>query len=245
MCQERSDYEFHGICDHHRRRRLGSDGCADRLGGGRSAPSCCWNGRRAPEKKLLATGNGRCNLSNRRLSLAHYHGGQPEFARPALEAFDSGAATDYFRSLGLLTVTEASGRVYPATDSANSVADVLRLTLQQRPNVTLRTASEVIGLRREAAGFAVWTAEETFSAARVIVCAGGLAGTKLGGVDLGYKLLQSVGHRRTRLYPALVQVRTETGFVRSLKGVRCEAEVAYGRERRRGELQFTEYGVSR
>lgn len=195
-------------------------------------------------KKLLATGNGRCNLSNRRLSLAHYHGGQPEFARPALEAFDSGAATDYFRSLGLLTVTEASGRVYPATDSANSVADVLRLTLQQRPNVTLRTASEVIGLRREAAGFTVWTAEETFSAARVIVCAGGLAGTKLGGVDLGYKLLQSVGHRRTRLYPALVQVRTETGFVRSLKGVRCEAEVAYGRERRRGELQFTEYGVS-
>ena len=102
----------------------------------------------------------------------------------------------------------------------------------------------MIGLRREAAGFAVWTAEETFSAARVIVCAGGLAGTKLGGVDLGYKLLQSVGHRRTRLYPALVQVRTETGFVRSLKGVRCEAEVAYGRERRRGELQFTEYGVS-
>ena len=125
-------------------------------------------------KKLLATGNGRCNLSNRRLSLAHYHGGQPEFARPALEAFDSGAATDYFRSLGLLTVTEASGRVYPATDSANSVADVLRLTLQQRPNVTLRTASEVIGLRREAAGFTVWTAEETFSAARVIVCAGGI-----------------------------------------------------------------------
>lgn len=195
-------------------------------------------------RKLLATGNGRCNLSNRRLSPAHYHGEQPGFVRPALEAFDSEAATDYFRSLGLLTVTEPSGRVYPASDSANSVADVLRLTLCQRPNVTVRTASEVLSLRRDSAGFAADTAETTFRADRAIVCAGGLAGTKLGGVDLGYRLLQGLGHRRTRLYPALVQVRTETGFVRSLKGVRCDAEVRYGREVRRGELQFTEYGVS-
>ncbi len=195
-------------------------------------------------KKLLATGNGRCNLTNRDLSLGHYHGNQPEFCAYALEQFGTQETLDFFRSLGLLTVTEDSGRVYPYSDSANSVADVLRLHLEQRENVELVTSCEITSLRRKNKRFELQGGEESYYFDSVILCAGGVAGGKLGGTDLGYKLLSSFGHKRTKLYPALVQLRTDTTFVRSLKGVRCEAAVRFRGQECRGELQFTDYGVS-
>ncbi len=191
-------------------------------------------------RKLLATGNGRCNLSNQNLELSHYHGEQPEFCRPALEAFGVGAALDYFRSLGLLTVTEPSGRVYPYSDSANSVADVLRLPLEQRKNVEILTGREILSLQRKKGRFIA----DGIEADKVIVCCGGMAGSKLGGTELGYKLLGSLGHSRTKLYPSLVQLRTDTRWVRSLKGVRAEAQVRLNGQCRRGEVQFTDYGIS-
>ncbi len=191
-------------------------------------------------RKLLATGNGRCNLSNRNLELSHYHGEQPEFCRPALEAFGVEAALDYFRSLGLLTVTEPSGRVYPYSDSANSVADVLRLPLEQRENVEILTGREILSLQRKKGRFVA----DGIEADKVIVCCGGMAGSKLGGTELGYKLLSGLGHSRTKLYPSLVQLRTDTRWVRSLKGVRAEAQVRLNGQCHRGEVQFTDYGIS-
>ena len=127
-----------------------------------------------------------------------------------------------FRSMGLLTVTEPGGRVYPASDSANSVADVLRLTLAGRQNVTLHAGCEITELRPLKGGFSVRLGDESCLFDRVIVCAGGAAGGKLGGTDLGYRLLTALGHSRTKLQPSLVQLRTEPTWVRSLKGVRCE-----------------------
>ena len=73
-------------------------------------------------KKLLATGNGRCNLTNRNIRLSRYHGEQPEFARFALEIFYVGRTLAFFERLGLLTVTEDSGKVYPLSDQASHFA---------------------------------------------------------------------------------------------------------------------------
>ncbi|MBQ7871977.1 MAG: aminoacetone oxidase family FAD-binding enzyme [Oscillospiraceae bacterium] len=195
-------------------------------------------------RKLLATGNGRCNLSNENLSPEHYHGETPDFCTYALRYFDTARTLDFFRSLGLLTVTEPGGRIYPASDSANSVADVLRLHLEQAENVTIETGCEITALRRRKGVFCAEAEDRSFEAERVILCAGGAAGGKLGGTELGYKLLRSFGHSRTKLYPALVQLRTDTTYVRSLKGVRCQALVRAGRHEALGELQFTDYGVS-
>ena len=195
-------------------------------------------------RKLLATGNGRCNLTNRNMEISHYHGNAPEFCRYALETYGPERILDFFRSLGLVTVTEKSGRVYPYSDSANSVADVLRLPLEQSPNVTLVTGCEVTSLRRKKGKFYAEAGERIFEGDCAIVCAGGLAGGKLGGTDMGYRLLSSFGHSRTGLYPSLVQLRTETSLIRSLKGVRCEAAVRSSGKTYRGEVQFTEYGVS-
>ena len=199
-------------------------------------------------RKLLATGNGRCNLSNRNLTPKNYHGENAGFCEYALSRFGPEQTLAWFRALGLLTAAEESGRVYPVSDSANSVVDVLRLALAQRENVELRAGCEAQALRKKRGKFEVVLPEETLTGEAVIVCAGGCAGGKLGGTELGYRLLEGMGHHRTRLCPALVQLRTDTTYVRALKGVRCDARVTYRApgtaEERRGEVQFTEYGVS-
>lgn len=199
-------------------------------------------------RKLLATGNGRCNLSNTGLGEENYHGAERHFVLPALEAFPVSETLDFFRSLGLLTVTEPSGRVYPRSDQAGSVVDVLRFSVQAAGAQT-RAGEEVLALHRQGGGFLVETASGREYFDRVIVCCGGLAGEKLGGTKSGYTLLASLGHSRTKLFPSLVQLKTENTFVRSLKGVRSDAEVTLLQSgkavaRSAGEVQFTDYGVS-
>lgn len=199
-------------------------------------------------RKLLATGNGRCNLTNLHASPAHYHGGDPEFVTAALERFSVGDTLEFFRSIGLITVAEASGRVYPFSDQANSVVDVLRFALEQR-GVELRCGCEVLSIGKKARGYTVKTAEEGFYCDKLIVACGGAAGGKLGGTDLGYKLLKSMGHTVTALHPSLVQLKTDTAATRSLKGVRADAGLTLKRNGaaaavNAGEVQFTDFGIS-
>ena len=199
-------------------------------------------------RKLQATGNGRCNLSNLHAAAGGYHGAQPSFADYAIGQFPPEAALRWFRSLGLFTVAEASGRVYPYSDQANSVVDILRFALE-KPNITVKLGFEVEKVKKTADGFRVSSKEETVSCDRLIVACGGLAGTKLGGSMSGYKLLRSLGHSCTKLRPTLVQLKTNWGGVAGLKGVRtnCHAEILRDGElfaRSTGELQFTEYGLS-
>ena len=200
-------------------------------------------------RKLLATGNGRCNLTNTGASPARYHGAEADFVRPALAAFPPEAALEFFRELGLVTVTEPGGRVYPLSDSANSVVDVLRFALDAA-GVELRAACPARAVRREkSGGFSVVTDTETLRADRLIVACGGAAGLKLGGVGDGYELLAMLGHKRTALYPSLAPILTEPEYPRALKGVRadCRLRLDGGGEtlaETAGELQFTETGVS-
>ena len=181
-------------------------------------------------RKLLATGNGRCNLTNTGAAPERYHGEEPDFVRPALERFPPEAALDYFRKLGLLTVEEVGGRVYPLSNSANSVLDVLRFALD-RAGVEQRCASPARAVRREKRGFTVETDEGALFADRLIL------------------LAKALGHKRTGLYPALVQLTTEPDYPRALKGVRADCRLRLLRRdtvlaAARGELQFTEKGVS-
>ena len=199
-------------------------------------------------RKLLATGNGRCNLSNLHAGGAAYHGDASSFAEAALEAYPVEETLQWFHGLGLYTVAEASGRVYPYSDQANSVVDVLRFGLQKK-NIRVLTGCEVSRVRKNAKGFLVETADENYACDRLIVACGGLAGTKLGGSMSGYKLLRSLGHHATKLRPALVQVKSSWNGCASLKGVRanCHAAVYHNETlyaESTGELQFTEYGLS-
>ncbi len=199
-------------------------------------------------RKLLITGNGRCNLSNRNAGPRGYHGADPDFTASALRAFGPEETLKWFQSLGLFTVTEPSGRVYPYSDQANSVLDVLRFALD-RPNIRVLTGAEVTSIERKGKSFRVMTGAGDFPCERVIVACGGAAGEKAGGCRLGYRLLASLGHRITPLSPALVQLKTDWSGVSALKGVRANCRAAVRRDGRNlseseGELQFTQYGLS-
>ena len=199
-------------------------------------------------RKLMATGNGRCNLTNRHAAPAHYHGGDSDWCAYALAAFDVEATLDWFAGHGLVTTTEDSGRVYPYSNMAGSVLDVLRYALE-RADITLCAGCTVSRIRRRGSGFTVETDQGSFAADKVILCAGGAAGSKVGGVMDGYQLAKQLGHHRTALYPSLVQLKTDPTYPRALKGVKAEAAVTIRRGREalaenRGEILFTEYGVS-
>ena len=199
-------------------------------------------------RKLMATGNGRCNLSNREAAVSHYHGEAPEFVVPALRRFGVEHTLAFFGALGLLTVDEPDGKIYPFSNQANSVTDVLRLALEHS-SCELRLGCEVKGVKKRRGGFVVEYEGGQDQIDRLIVAAGGLAGSQLGGTGAGYAILKSLGHSCTKLYPALVQLRTDRTWVRSLKGVRCDAKVKLllGEKllaREEGEVQFTDFGIS-
>lgn len=231
------------------------------IGGGASGMAAAIAASRSPEnritllerqsrvgRKLLSTGNGRCNLTNLGGLEGHYHGADEGFSRFALERFDALETLEFFSRLGLRTVTEPGGRVYPLSDHAGSVLDILRFALE-RENITLCTGVAAQEIQRRSSGFAVVTDGGEYLCDRVIVACGGAAGAKVGGVMDGYRLLRALGHRRTGLYPALTQLKTPAEYPRALKGVKADAQVRVLAGRRclaqsRGELLFTETGVS-
>ena len=199
-------------------------------------------------RKLAATGNGRCNLTNLHADHRGYHGETPDFARPAMTRYDVQDTLQWFRALGLYTVAEESGRVYPYSDQANSVVDVLRFALE-KPNIQLLTGFEVKKARQVDSGFRVESADEVVFCDKLIIACGGLAGTKLGGSMAGYQLLREFGHKCTRLRPTLVQLKSSWSGCASLKGVRanCHVQILHDGKLHSescGELQFTEYGFS-
>ncbi|MBQ9964635.1 MAG: aminoacetone oxidase family FAD-binding enzyme [Clostridia bacterium] len=220
--------------------------CARKLGGERILLL-----EKAPRvgKKLLATGNGTCNITNRHADPSHYHGADAaRFCAPALEAFPPSACVEFFRSLGIVCAPREAGREYPLCEQAAAVLDCMRLELAAL-GVTERCDAAVTAIRPTKNGFTVHTADETVSARHVIVCTGGAASPSLGGSAEGYTLVTALGHRKTPLFPSIVQVKTDVTYVKAMKGLRTDATVRFlldGKEQcsHTGELLFTEYGIS-
>ena len=199
-------------------------------------------------KKLGATGNGRCNLTNLETDIHRYHGADPRFAAPVLSAYPPERVLAFFSGLGLRTETEYGGRVYPLSGHALSVLDVLRLGMD-RAGVTVLTDRPAQKIRRGEGCFYVAAGGEELRADRLILACGGCAGSRLGGVTDGYALAGSLGHGRTALYPALTQLRTEPEYPRALKGIRVDAVLRLLHAQsvlaeRRGDVIFTEVGLS-
>ena len=196
-------------------------------------------------KKILATGNGRCNLLN--IGPLRYHGGEA-FARSVLSHAGAQLVSAFFESLGLSLREEEDGRVYPASGQASSVLDVLRLGCTRHGVETVCGAS-VSRIERRSDGWSAFVNGTEYTSDALIVTGGGKAAPKLGSDGSAYALLTSQGHRLIPPRPALTQLKTETGPIRGLAGIRAQAEVWLTREGKalgheQGEILFTEYGVS-
>ena len=200
-------------------------------------------------KKILATGNGRCNLSNARISPEFYHSDDPGRLNTLLRDMPAQAAPDFFSSLGLLCDTEEMGRVYPYCRQASMVLDVLLLALA-RYGIRVECGQKVTALSHNGTRFTARTeAGRSFSGDAVILTTGGKAAPKQGGLGIGYQLAASFGHRCTPLSPCLVALKSGHQALKGLKGIRAHCAVTLycnGKQAgsERGELQFTDYGLS-
>jgi predicted Rossmann fold flavoprotein len=198
-------------------------------------------------KKLLLTGNGRCNLTNRNAGPERYYG-DIKAAAGILRSFPPEKIISLFRSHGLLCRTLDEGRVYPYSLQASSVLNVLRLSLETAGVETLCDFA-VRSIEAANGGFTLISEGKSVKAKRVIVACGGKACPQSGSDGDGYSLLRPYRHTVERLIPALTQIRTDPRLVRPLKGVRCMAEAALVQGSRRlkttrGEVQFTENSLS-
>ena len=196
-------------------------------------------------KKLLATGNGRCNLMN--TGPLRYPGGAG-LAQAVLGRCGAEEQAAFWRFLGLSLREEDGGRVYPASGQASTVLDTLRLAMASA-DVEIVTGTVVTDIRQEGHGFAVSTSERLWRAQRVIAAGGGCAQPKLGSDGSAWGLLTAMGHRLMEPRPCLTQIVTDPAPIRGLSGirVRCRVSVTDGDRalhEESGELLFADYGVS-
>lgn len=196
-------------------------------------------------KKLLTTGNGRCNLSNN-TGLQGRYKGDTEIAMQAFNAFGVEQTCHVMRTLGIDVVALENGKLFPRSLQAGSVVDQLRMAAEER-KISLLTNCAVYAL---SAGkqFVLETSEGNLQAKKVLVATGGKAGIAENSIPTGYDMLQQLGHTCVPLTPAIVQIITEKERIKPLTGIKVEGYViakAGGEQREAfGEILFAEYGVS-
>ena len=198
-------------------------------------------------RKILASGNGRCNLAN--LGPESYPGGGA-FAHEVFGQCPVSRVLRFFHDMGLVTVEEDGGRVYPGCGQATAVLDVLRSAIERR-GITVLCDMPVRRVQPTKWGLRVEAEQAAFDAPSVIAACGGMAGGKLGHDGGAYKLLTDLGHTLTPVKPALSPLMAEKSAVKGLSGLRLPAILTLcGKTGRplgqafQGEALFTDYGVS-
>ena len=192
-------------------------------------------------KKILATGNGRCNFTNADLSLNHFYGND-DFLKSILSS-EFSDIKDFFKNLGVLSYEE-DGRIYPRSQQASTIKEAL-LKAVENENITIKTDSHISRIQKAGNGFIV--NDEYFDG--VILCGGGKAASVHGSDGSCYNLAKAFGHTSTPLYPALCGLIISDKDLNLLKGVRAESEAKLysgnnllGKEA--GEIQFTDKAIS-
>ncbi len=195
-------------------------------------------------KKILSTGNGRCNMTNIHAGVNHYHGEDPSFIHGAASVIWVDETIKLFRRIGILAREEENGKVYPYCGTASSVLDALRERVKAL-GIAVRTGFEVKDIIKKKDGFMIVSYKnEREKAAAVIISTGGKAAPSSGSKGVGYELLRKFGHTVTELRPSLVQIKTQPDTVRKLKGIKLIAEVSVNGVTENGEVLFTDYGLS-
>ena len=198
-------------------------------------------------KKILSTGNGRCNFTNIHQEPICYHSEDPLFPWEVVEKFNAQAVISFFFQLGVYSKNR-NGYIYPNSDQASAVLDAFRMELD-RLKVEIRTGVECREIRPGKKGFTILTDQEPVRADRVILCAGSKAAPTTGSDGSGYDLAKKLGHRILPVLPALTALKCEEKFFKSIAGVRANGSVSIwsGGEciaKDTGEIQLTDYGIS-
>ena len=199
-----------------------------------------------PGRKILASGNGRCNMMNKGIPVYY---GDPEFAASVLKKCPFSRTEDYFKQYGLMMTQDTEGRVYPVTYQSASVLSVLK-NAARITGVTLITGYNVSAVSRSNGLFLVKDdTEDEILSEKVIIACGGAAQPKLGGSEDGYRMLEAFGHHIVPVFPALVPLTTDKKSISGLSGIRIRCSISlmegtHAVHREKGEILFTDYGIS-
>ncbi|MCR5295555.1 MAG: aminoacetone oxidase family FAD-binding enzyme [Lachnospiraceae bacterium] len=200
-----------------------------------------------PGRKLLRTGNGRCNLANLGPLEGNYHGLHPEFARFVLKTFSREKLFAFFEEIGIRT-RDCGGWIYPASETAESVLACLLLAAREL-SVRIRTNVCVKTIRKQNGRFLIDVGGYVYTADRVILSAGSRASLEPSGENEALAIAAAFGHRILPIHPALTALTVEDSKAFGFAGVRIRGKIrlfADGKlfHEERGQLQFTEYGIS-
>lgn len=203
-------------------------------------------------KKLLLTGNGKCNYTNLELDVARYDTDGPDFVRELIKRYPPKAIIRFLEELGVPPLSRHGGWIYPHAEQAAAVLNALRAALE-REKAAVRTGTRILGIQREKkGGFRIRTEEKPLYADRVILALGGSALAKTGSDGSGFRYAEELGLKLEAPRPALCPLRSterENPFFRAAQGVRVPAELTLfvdnaARGRESGELQLTKEGFS-
>ena len=200
-------------------------------------------------KKVLITGNGRCNITNVNANISNYFGKNISSVENILNSFNPQDTMDFFNGLGIVCNEENRGKVYPLSGQASSVVDALRFEAE-RLGIKIETEFYVKKIEKDGFKFKIYSEDrKKIEAGRVILAAGGQSYPELGSNGSGFELAKELGHSVTRLSPSIVQLKTEKHQVKGLQGIKTDVAVtAYGDNKKictyDGELLFTDYGIS-
>lgn len=200
-------------------------------------------------KKILATGNGHCNMTNENISAEHYHSENITAAKKLLSEMPTEKVLSFFENMGLYTMTDDAGRIYPYCRQASMVLDILLAELERKKiNVVCGFKAEYIEFSKNK--FTITSQwGDIFRADKVIISAGGKAAPKQGTDGGGYRLAKKLGHTYTYIFPSLVAMECDDKVFKGFKGIRVMGGLALfiNGEKKTcdvGEIQLTDYGVS-
>lgn len=197
-------------------------------------------------KKILATGNGRCNFTNVDATELHYN--HPYFVQPVFEQMNPKKTLHYFESLGIAAKIEDEGKTYPLSEQASSIVDVLVYEIE-RLHIPVVYDAKVVSLSKKDTFHVFLENQSVYEADAVILATGGMAMPKSGSDGSGYRLAEAFGHHITSTFPALVKLELESPHLKALDGVKFPGSVELihnhlSIQQEYGDVLFTKYGIS-
>lgn len=199
-------------------------------------------------KKILATGNGRCNYTNMNLSINNYHGENSKFPYSCLSQFDVNRTIDFFEQLGITPAVEQNGKVFPLSYQSSSVLDVLRFELEYL-DIEVITEANVIDIKKNSKFIVTLKDGRKMYSDKVILTTGGKAAPNTGSDGNGYILAEKLGHNIVEPFPGLVQLKLEGDFLKKVDGVKFLGTAKLYKQNKlikedTGDILFTNYGIS-
>lgn len=198
-------------------------------------------------KKILVTGNGRCNYTNTLTNVTDYN--NEAFVAKGISLFNPSRTMDFFNKMGIVPKVESEGKAYPLSEQASSIVDVFLYELE-RLNIDVMTNSKVVSIIRKNQYFSIYLEDgRYFESDKVIIATGGKAMPKSGSDGSGYDLAEGLGHQVTPIFPALVKLKLESPYLKHLKGIKMPTQVELIHrdkviQEEYGDILFGNYGIS-